>query len=139
MELQNTLENKAKFFAQYWGQAVIQDVDNSGVSQIYPVVQSNMYRFEESILLLKPLSSITDEDLELLVPIVQSTSYHGSYLKPNMVKQIFNDYLNKGSSLHGTQWWQMKDFLRSKGYALPYNGLSVEKQIEYGWVKLATS
>ena len=28
------------------------------------------------------------------------------------------------------------DYLRSKGYALPYMGLSVEKQIEYGWIKL---
>lgn len=28
------------------------------------------------------------------------------------------------------------DFLRSKGYALPYMGLSVDQQISYGWVKL---
>ena len=29
------------------------------------------------------------------------------------------------------------DFLRSKGYALPWMGLSVEKLVEYGWVVLA--
>lgn len=28
------------------------------------------------------------------------------------------------------------DFLRSKGYALPWNGISVEEQIEFGWIKL---
>lgn len=28
------------------------------------------------------------------------------------------------------------DYLRSKGYALPYLGISVEEQIEFGWIKL---
>ncbi|GEM_PF-557576 len=28
------------------------------------------------------------------------------------------------------------NFLRSKGYALPWMGVSVEKQVEYGWVKI---
>lgn len=28
------------------------------------------------------------------------------------------------------------DYIRSKGYALPWMGLSVEQQIEYGWIKL---
>jgi hypothetical protein len=31
------------------------------------------------------------------------------------------------------------DYLRSKGYALPFMGLSVEQQISYGWVKLKTN
>lgn len=30
------------------------------------------------------------------------------------------------------------DYLRSKGYALPWLGLSVEQQIEYGWIKIIT-
>lgn len=28
------------------------------------------------------------------------------------------------------------DFLRSKGYAVPYMGISVEEQIQYGWIKI---
>lgn len=31
---------------------------------------------------------------------------------------------------------QVIDYLRSKGYVLPWMGLSVEKLVEYGWVKL---
>lgn len=33
---------------------------------------------------------------------------------------------------------QMADFLRSRGYALPFKGISVEEQIKAGWVKLVT-
>ena len=31
---------------------------------------------------------------------------------------------------------KLTDYLKSKGYAMPYMGLSVEKLIEYGWVVL---
>lgn len=31
---------------------------------------------------------------------------------------------------------KVADYLRSKGYALPYMGISVEDQIKYGWIKL---
>lgn len=30
----------------------------------------------------------------------------------------------------------VSDYLRSKGYAVPFMGLSVETLIEYGWVRL---
>lgn len=60
--MENTLEKKATLFAQYWGQEVIEDVNNSVDKVIYPATGSNMYRFEESTLILKALSSITDED-----------------------------------------------------------------------------
>lgn len=38
----------------------------------------------------------------------------------------------------GQGWMNASDCLRSKGYALPYLGVSVEDQIEFGWVRLAT-
>lgn len=31
------------------------------------------------------------------------------------------------------------DYLRSKSYALPWNGITVEEMIEWGWVKLKNS
>lgn len=31
------------------------------------------------------------------------------------------------------------DFLRSKGYAMPWMELSVKKMVEYGWIKLVTN
>lgn len=64
--MENTLENKAKFFAQYWGQNVLNS-DKYGcenISYYFNPSQSNVdgikgYNYH---LLLKPLSSITDED-----------------------------------------------------------------------------
>jgi hypothetical protein len=32
--------------------------------------------------------------------------------------------------------FELHDYLRSKGYALPWMGLSVDELVEYGWVKL---
>lgn len=60
--MENNLENKARFLAQYWGQEVLADVNNNGDKVLYPIVVSNMYRIEESHLELTPLSEITDED-----------------------------------------------------------------------------
>ncbi|MGD1319184.1 hypothetical protein [Chryseobacterium sp. 2R14A] len=31
---------------------------------------------------------------------------------------------------------EIVDYLRSKGYALPFRGLSVEKMVTYGWIRL---
>ncbi|WP_143009045.1 hypothetical protein [Pedobacter terrae] len=136
--MKNTYKNKVKFSSRYIYQSVY----------VNPVLGDEACMFTEAnlididnndYLLLKSLSFITDEDLELLLPIVQPTSYMGSLTRPNMVKQIFREYLNKSSSLHGLQWWHISDFLCSRGYAIPYMGLSVEKQIEYGWIKISAT
>lgn len=42
-------------------------------------------------------------------------------------------YFSIGSSNYN---YEEITYLRSKGYALPWMGLSVEQQIEYGWIKL---
>lgn len=112
--MENNLENKAKFFAQYWGQEVLSDLTNGGDRILYPVEASNMYRIQESYLELKPLSSITDEDLD-------KTNY-------GCIEMI----LEKG------YWLDVKnsDLLRSLGYALPWMGLSIEQLQEYGWIKI---
>ena len=46
--MENNLENKAKFFAQHWGQKVLSDVTNGGERILYPIEKSNMYRIEQS-------------------------------------------------------------------------------------------
>jgi glycogen debranching enzyme len=117
MKTRNTLENKAKFFAQYWGQKVLSDISNSGNTEIYPVDASNMYGIDRSYLELKPLSQITDEDAVML-GYTDSKSAIDKHFK--MIGQYTID----------------ADYLRSKGYALPWMDLSVEDLVEYGWIKL---
>lgn len=107
MKIQNTLENKARFFAQYWGQKVFK----TSLKQEIP----HKNNFGKSIqfndfLELKPLSQINDEDA------INLGYGYASHLKSNLDRNI--------------------DQLRNLGYALPYMDLSVEDLVEYGWVKL---
>ena len=119
MKTQNTLENKAKFFAQYWGQ-------KCGKNKYcnLSVNKSNILNITH--LELKPLSQISDEDA---VEISKFYPSFGSDIR-NAVKELFQEWNVLELSI------ETGDFLRSKGYALPYMDLSVEDLVEYGWVKL---
>lgn len=121
--MENNLEKKAKFFAQYWGQKVfkIQDENCPATQEVNPQFIGK-FLDEKSVLELKPISSITDEDQNYILTNELSNSN-----KLVIQDKIGAFYL---SDIYVT------DYLRSKGYALPYMGLSVEKQIEYGWIKL---
>ena len=99
--MKNTLENKTKFFAQYYGQKVLLD-DNLTVN--FTRLHYGIEDFKNWWLELKPLSEISNEDaLEI------------------------SDFVYADRKV---------DYLRSKGYAIPWNGISVEEMIEFGWVKL---
>ena len=143
--MKNTLENKAKFFVQYWGQYVLyftsdflRKIDNLTLDSVE----------NDDFLELKPLSQISDEDaIELMrlkieskgVVDIETIEIENKTLDgytfivkyknwgDERVGFIFNGHTNPLS---------FYDFLRSKGYALPWMDLSVEDLIEYGWVKL---
>src|SRR5690606_10814141 len=73
--MENALENKAKFFAQYWGQKVMRcktfnATTGHGLSGLMNVDVNSEIIKENWFLELKPLSSISDEDLEYIRPLV---------------------------------------------------------------------
>jgi hypothetical protein len=119
--MKNTLENKAKFFAQYWGQNILIYEPDLGYHRI--VNDYKIGNADEFVAELKPLSQITDEEFKKLEIFPDSLDEEG-YREG----APFSDYYYLRS--------EEVDFLRSKGYALPYMGISVEQQIEWGWVKL---
>lgn len=106
--MENTKENKAKFFAQYWGQEVAYVCYPQEEPHIWVLQDYNINHTDH--LQLKPLSSVTDEDA------IKLGYGNAKHLLSNI---LYN-----------------RDELRQLGYALDWCGLSVEKQIEYGWVKL---
>ena len=122
--MKNTLENKTRFFAQYWGQHLI--IMGSFLRIIDHVTLCNIEN--DDILQLKPLSKISDEEALIL----------------SKMRYSFEEYINLENgkcmvSCHENQKSLMQiqvDFLRSKGYALPWMDLSVEDLIDYGWIKL---
>lgn len=134
-------ETKEQYVAQYFGCEVLRynnsDDDEYWNKKIFPVDSHNL-RCNLSImhLLLTPLSRITDEHLEIILPIVAKTSYYHSHTTPNMVRQVFREFLNKESTIHGADWWHIQDILRSLGYAVSWMGYSVEELIAAGYCQL---
>lgn len=131
MKAEITLENKAKFFAQYWGQKVL----SWGEVVVDPMYKwRNIPKMKTSSftsIILKPLSSISDEDCVLCHKMYfrytedQKLNEHSiSFVKKYIIEPkefIMNTIL---------------DYLRSKGYALPWMGISVEEMVDAGWIKL---
>ena len=147
MKTQNTLENKAKFFAQYFSQHVLyfssdflRKIDNLTLDSVE----------NDDFLELKPLSQISDEDVvegitylynitrEELGEILEIKHYYTfSSITTIGIGRNFKTF----RSIH--HWSGTKkigsveaDYFRSKGYALHYMDLSVEDLVEYGWIKL---
>lgn len=159
-EKQINLENKTKFFAQYWGQKILlfdglpSDVDSW-------IDGSNSKSF---VLNLKPLSSITDEDAIALSKIILEAPF-SRYRNINVTRNFsvtdfpyimvshknlrhrlqidctlvnFNilELEEDVSSQIDMKPYACIDYLRSKGYALPWMGLSVDEMVEAGWINL---
>lgn len=103
---------KSRFFAQYWGQEVGLQCEGAGKGFTYTISEGTLNDIEirNDKLLLKSLSNEKKEDKE----------WFNSYGSKNFVK--FNQ--------------EQTDFLRLKGYAVPFMEYSVEDLISFGWVQL---
>lgn len=138
--MENTLENKAKFFAHYYSVPCIEN--DNWIWRSKDKFKDLPYGSDitDCYAVLKPLSSITDEEIESIRPLVGYSNTEDGlklvrrWLTP-MYKEDYNWFAleDKKNVLNTIS---IIDYLRSKGYAVPYMGLSVEKQIEYGWIKL---
>ncbi|MDQ1859279.1 hypothetical protein [Chryseobacterium sp. WLY505] len=130
--MENTLENKAKFFAQYWGQKVLVKDEHENC----PVGHNLSFEFiENAYLELKPLSSITDEELVKIAQFYEPTA-HNVKLDDG---QILFDFIYGDQGASGAieiSDGYCLDWLRSNGFATEWMGLSVEDLVNYGWIKL---
>lgn len=135
MKIENTLENKAKFFAQYWAQKCIIVSEKAIVKQnIDSYFINRLEVYNECFLELTPLSQITDEDA-IEVAIQLGWIDHEEITQIHYAKEFLNNEEDDNCSFKS--YCFIVDYLRSKGYALPYMGLSVEELISYGWIKIA--
>ncbi len=119
-------ENKAKFFGNYHGQNIgfwyrSKKDYRSGVTLIGENYGSISY------IELKLLSDISDEDAveAIMVSLGKSASeFEGSH-REAVVYYITTTTFDSNEA----------DFLRSRGYLVPWMGLSCEELIEAGWAK----
>lgn len=138
--MENTLENKAKFFAQYWGFNETMVIDTfmgrtNILSVDYVLKEHSLHSiFKDYQLLLKPLSSITDEDAIEVAKIFNQHKIKAHYSDDDLKAYLINK--GKQFAFRCEHYVIIYQYLQSKGYALPYMGLSVEQLVEYGWVKL---
>lgn len=131
MKTEITLENKAKFFAQYWGQKVLFHTNSRPYFITFESFINSIEFIDNYSSYLKPLSSITDED----AAVIGSYRYKDAKLLTHieigkgLVKEFLGAYKTKLERFE-------VDYLRSKEYALPFMNLSVEEMVEAGWIRL---
>jgi len=128
-----TQEEKAKFFAQYWKQNVGRTQDDDGIIEC---LVNELSLWHLAYLLLTPLSMITDEDAIEVAKFFLLKEDHdpkGWIDKEKSLVRIGKFY-TEVDSYNSNQ----ADYLRSKGYALDWNGHTVEEMVEQGIIKLRT-
>lgn len=150
-----TKEEKPQFFGLYHGQRVMK-IDDS--ESIYTVEMIKFPMSESSYLLLKPLSSITDEDAIEVAKMAWKGSVKDTIRKANRIIVRMPDKVNPNQKFIISIWfdsgnttvWEWNtekytrtfnqcaivDFLRSKCYAMPFKNYSVDDLIKEGLIKL---
>ena len=130
--IENNIENKAKFFAKYLHQSVLMVPSFKEVRTLHYFELEG--RSLNGALLLTPLSMITDEDAIEVAIILdwEDDGYPGEWISALFTEPA--GYYIDGYT--GNQILKIVDYLRSKGYALPYMGLSVEELQKRSWIKL---
>lgn len=136
--MKNALDNKARFLSIYLNcefenrnvYGHIHKYSPDGMVKTFLYHGAKPYSLETSYVLLKPVSSISDEDCHAI--------WHGRTREELVMYLTGGTEFNEmcGSALIKALEPKDYDYLRIKGYALPWMGLGVEQLIEYGWVKL---
>jgi hypothetical protein len=163
MKTQINNETKARFFGLYLGSKVeyihfeyvgvhlfdsrvqtgkLVGVTNYNDYEMLIDTESALYPAscpEKPCLLLAILEAITDEDAEVIARYRYSDPKALTYA--HIGKCIIDSYLKslKGDERITYQLAQLEpfevDYLRSRGYLLPWNGLSTEEILAAGWVR----
>ena len=148
--MEKTLENRLKLYSTYLGSDIIIDSDcfqSEGKNEIIKTKLVSIHlrgsiecdgwipEITHTYLELKPLSSITDEELVKIAQFYEPTA-HNVKLENDQIEFDFI-YGDKGASgaIEISDGYCL-DWLRSNGFVTEWMGLSVETMIEFGWIKL---
>ena len=137
--MENTFENKAKYFALYWGQNVVFNrIKGTGFHPVlgFPVEHNSV--MNNCYLDLKKLTEIEDKDSIAIGRMFLKGEQPTSELL--YCGRIFATAMFDNDNAHETQLYnehsQAIDYLRLNGYAVPFNGLSIKTLQDYGWLKI---
>lgn len=126
---------KSRFFAQYWGTKTLYI---GGVGLVELGKGGWNLKHPDFFLQLKPLSKITDEDALNVKELVKETFYFDKIYDSKQINRAVIRMITEytGSWLHVGNCMFAIDYLRGKGYALPFMEYSVDELVSFGWVKL---
>lgn len=136
--MENTLENKAKFFAQYLGQKVFWHLEyGKEISIIQSIMIDVKYHYlgEGYCLKLKSLSMISDGDLLKIAELLSWSSKISESAIITQTKELLQ-VKQFQTNLYRENWSDIVDKIRELGYAHKWNGLSVDTMLDYGWIIL---
>lgn len=128
MKPENNIYNKTKFFALYWGQNVA-----VWRGHLFNNVDPSDMEYGEW-LQLTPLSKITDEDAIEVANILR-WSYLSDEAKIAQVRQLIDKHLNTQTNITFIEWIEVAGYLRSRGYLVPWMGLTPDEIVSYGWAQ----
>ncbi len=151
---------KSRFFAQYWGQNILSFIGSEVDYKLYPYRLAKNENWsnrtqclEKQFIVLKSLSNYTKEDSIEVERIWRASDTRvEAYFKKSYPNTVYDDRELVGRSL--IKYWleecklnfenridprtiqHITDYLRSKGYAVPFMEYSVDDLISFGWVQL---
>ena len=125
-----TRKEKEEYFAQYWGQRVVScdtlykgDIQPLNALTMMTIFYPGNYEKHESKLILRPLESITDEE-------VSAMKFNSFKLASEYIEFIY-------SWPFGETWFQDEiDAARSLGIATPWRSYTVDDLIKQGVLKV---
>ena len=116
MEISN--EIKGKVFAQYLGHNI--SYGHTLTGKIISDIEHGLLR-DDIKLIIKPLSSITDEDAIEASAVIGGASHLSKESQIKQLRDLFsspNFWVNQ-TNISGYKWFNCCQFLQSKGYDLP--------------------
>ena len=142
---------KCRFFAQYFGQRFLRTFYNNTTKpkkQEFTINATNLEWIDKVVIdfetvkkvedkvLLKSLESIQDKECCEIFDFLYPNAINYSVVEKIVeVKQLIKNNFSE-DVFQTKDFVFMTDYFRSKGYALPYMGYSVEKLFSFGWVQL---
>jgi hypothetical protein len=131
----NTIENKRRFMYLYEGQNTLRYQDNATDYIMnweldkFNNEPNNKCKIDTAYLELKSLSDISDDDLLWLGR--NANDYPNSNYKDdlNYCKDLVRRYLSRPPMMN----YECVDYLRSRGYLLPFEDLTIEQILAYKW------
>lgn len=140
--MENTLENHKIFRAQYLSQKVLRS--QNGVYLQYLKVRHLMLKslVDGTYLEVTPLDMISDDDAKEVGYCIRGINQKDRNFKNDIFCKedgiVWAKRRGMRPTMNITECSSVIDYMRSKGYGVPFNGVSIEQQLEYGWIKLKT-